>query len=121
MPFKFGHIDELTGRNTLSDAQWSAPLGRATEASAGTVHENMETPLSDAQWFVPLGRATEVSAVMVRNCFLDLFLRMTEASRERSVFGFYYDFLVWVGRCFLDLVLRMAEASRETLRFWFLA
>ena len=105
-----------TGRNTLSDAQWSAPLGRATEAtagtvhekmegplsdaqwvvllgrtteaSAGTVHENMETPLSDAQWFVPLGRATEVSAVMVRNCFLELFLRMTEASRERSVSGF---------------------------------
>ena len=69
----------------LSDAQWVVLLGRTTEASAGTVHENMETPLSDAQWFVPLGRATEVSAVMVRNCFLDLFLRMTEASRERSV------------------------------------
>ena len=28
--------------------------GRATEASACTVREEMETPLFDAQWFVPL-------------------------------------------------------------------
>ena len=45
-----------TGRNTPSDAQWFVPLGGATEASACTVREEMETPLSDAQWFVPLKR-----------------------------------------------------------------
>ena len=116
-----------TGRNTHSDAQWSAPLGRATEASAGTVHEKMETPLSDAQWFVLLGRTTEASAGTVHEQMETPFSdaqwfvplgRATEISActmHEKMETPLSDAMVFV--LLVSLLLGKTDASRETLRF----